>query len=228
MNRHPNLGQKINETTFDHLLSFLSKLGQAAVYRKVLDNPAITGFILFRRNELGADPMFALMPYGPRCESFKSVEDARGIALGGPGVPLTDPRYAINYAIVPDFTPAHIEKRIFDLIAQGYEELPCVWVGREKNNGLWLNDRLATRDGKRAVVITTGDKGDEFLFCDEEFYSDTKEDDQTSPNYGYRKNHDKWFWASLRFMFERGYTIMESRDGMPFARLVASKKDDNV
>ena len=127
--RNSNLGQHIIETSFDEILGYVSIFASVKVYRQLKENPDILGYIAFKRNEIGQHPAHALMPYGPGGTwTFESVDDARGIALGGEGIPLTDPRYAFAFARNPRYISSHLDHFIKEATRKGYEQLPSVWA----------------------------------------------------------------------------------------------------
>ena len=75
-------------------------------------------------------------------------------------------------------------------------------------------------------VLTFGDSGDTFLVCPLDYYSEEKELDPESPNYGYRKHYDKWVWMTLRELFVAKYTTISDKTGEIFCMLVASKEEE--
>jgi hypothetical protein len=232
MDRHPTLGRIITRVGFGHMTTtFLGHLEIARIFEQIKADRTIEGYILFHRNEIGANPAFAVMPYGPNC-TFKTVDDASGVAIGG-GVPLTDPRYASMYAKLPALLDdAEIDWKIKHHTMMGMDQLNRVWVGRKHGTGLRYDDLIVneTTNAKMVVLTFGGRTIDEsrVLVCPQEFFSREMETDTENPNCGYTKHHDKWEWMELSVLLERGFNLLCAKDGMPFARLVAKKKDDNV
>jgi hypothetical protein len=222
--RHPTFGQQINPITFSTLLTILdSPLMDARLYIQLKTDPQILGFVLFARQELGPDPAYAVMPFGPNCKRFKTLDDARGIAIGD-GVPLTDPRYATMYATAPvsiDFDAA-----ILEATRRGMESLPTIWAKR-KRWGVWLGDRLVNpTNGIKYVVLTYGDNETHMLVVPEDMYSEELVPDPTSPSGHRKKNSEHWRWVNLGEAVRNGFTILE-RQGMPSARFVLKREDEH-
>ena len=218
----------IKQVTFPELVWNLTLFEQVRVYEQIQADPTIVGYVLYRRRELGAPPMDALLPYGPNC-TFKTVEELEGKGLELPGAPLGDPRWPSAYALVPSQYDILSPKLVTELKKQSYETLPGLWVHRLNKNGIWINDQFVNPEtNERYSVVTTGDHHVRFLVCPTAYYTDEKETDPASPTYGHVKNNDMWFWVSLADLLAQGFSIVEDRHGMPHCRLVATKNEDNA
>lgn len=218
--KHPTLGRDPKHIQFSVLLSHISPLAQVKVFTQLQNDPAISGFILFARQELGMDAGYSMMPFGPNCHTFKSLEDALGVPLGGTGAPLTDPPYAVKWSNAP--VSVDYEAAIRECVKRGMAELPTIWKGRKKY-GLWLKDNfLNPETNHRLVVLTYGENEASVLVVAEQQYSEELVPDDNSPTGKSKKNSEHWAWMSLPDIVAQGYTLLE-RQGIPVARFVDTR-----
>jgi len=210
------------------MLELFPHAQQASLYRKIRAMPQARGVLCLETLAIGERYSRALMLYGPGC-TFETWQAAEGVPVQG-DTALTNPLQAQTFASIPDLYrshPATLDHIIKREEALAYDELPRIWVGRKKKHSIWLNDIFFNPKIERGMkIITIGDVGNEFLVCPLEFFSEVKETDESSPNFGYRKHYDKWVWMSMPALFMEGYRVVTDKRGEAFAMLVADKKDE--
>jgi hypothetical protein len=202
---------------------------RASLLRKIKAQPNVTGVLYCETLMIGETHQEAMLLFGPGC-TFETWQAAEGQRVQGSQTSLTNPLIPQAFAFIPKVFRIH--PRLLDEYIQieeeaSLDELPRLWVGRKKKTGVWMNDVFKNpTDGTMLRIVTTGDKGNEFLVCPDRFYTEEMETDQSSPNYGYRKHHDKWTWMDLPAILKAGYSIVADRTGEIYCTLVADKQDE--
>ena len=222
-----------DQTDLTDLLATFPRLQRVAIYQQIKNDPAIQGFVLYSTLMIGSPIQTAALPFGPNCHTLKKVEDAgEGIAISGTSP--TNPLYPVKYAFIPDSFPRRaLDEMIQHETTQGLNELPRLWVGRKRDTGVRMGDRLRNpENGADLIILTFGGKGvndidySRVLVCPATVYSEDMETDPASKDYGYRKGHQYWEWLELREAFERGYVLLVTADNSLYALLVAERKEE--
>ena len=197
--KHPTLGRNLNEVSLTELIASLPRMTRARAYRSIKADPTIQGFVYVQTLMLGVPFRDAVVPFGPNCTA-KTWQDWEGVGVYSSETALTNPFWAQSYAFLPEGFPhsrlAELDALIATEEAAGLAELPRVWTGRKKNNGLRMNDRLRNPEtGAELIVLTFGGKHmhsvdlNRVLICPVLAYSTETETDPTSPDYQYSKGH---------------------------------------
>lgn len=201
---------------------------RASLYRKIQALPEARGVAFCETLAIGERYSSSALLFGPGM-TFESWEAMEGTPIQGVDTALTNPLRATQWAVIPDVWRSHpgvLEHLIKAEEALMMDELPRLWVGRKRGNGIRINDLFKHEDGRSMKVLTFGEAGNRFLVCPLEWYSDDKETDKGNPNYGYRKHHDKWVWMTMADLYGQGYRMVTSATNELFCILVADKKDE--
>ena len=219
----------MENVTLAELLKPFPATVRAAFYRKVKAAPNALGALYCQTQEISERYEQSLLLYGPGM-TFETWQDAEDKPIQGANTALTNPLRAQAWAYIPvDFrvSTALLDAFIYSEECLAQDELPRLWIGRKKGNGVRMNDVFINPStGLGMKVLTFSDKGDSFLVCPTEWYSEAKEEDPESPNFGYRKYHDKWSWMSMTELYEAGYIHLTDKLGTLYAILVAKKSDE--
>jgi hypothetical protein len=219
----------MENVTLIELLKPFSATVRAAFYRKVKASPNALGTLFCETLDLGMRHEQSLLLYGPGM-TFETWHAAEGKAIQGASTTLTNPLYAQKWACIPETfrtIPGMIDEFIHMEEKKAVDELPHLWMGRKKGHGIRMSDIFVNPNTELSMkVLTFSDRGDSFLVCPTEWYSEDAEHDPNSPNFGYRKHHDKWSWMSMTTLYEAGYTNLTDKLGTLYAILVPRKDQE--